>query len=278
RPLGLLLEIGRLVPTEDPDDISEHTRDRIQNAVSNIDLVTQLRDLRCPREPSTIFDAMENNRQDHEVLADEVYAQAVTAATKQISAITAELEIVRDSWYEVIKSEHPVAQEPQLKALLALKLQEVGESIPHRRAAEKRFKEENGFLTRTLDNLDTIMGILEDLRCPRETSTIFDAMENNRQDHEVLADEVYAQAVTAATKQISAITAELEIVRDSWYEVIKSEHPVAQEPQLKALLALKLQEVGESIPHRRAAEKRFKEENGFLTRTLDNLDTIMGIL
>jgi hypothetical protein len=89
------------------------------------------------------------------------YAQAVTAATKQISAITAELEIVRDSRYEVIKSKHPVTQEPQLKALLALKLQEVGESIPHRRAAERRFKEENGFLTRTLDNLDTIMGILE---------------------------------------------------------------------------------------------------------------------
>ncbi|XP_059094432.1 uncharacterized protein LOC131889364 [Tigriopus californicus] len=122
---------------------------------------------------------MENNRQDHEVLADEVYAQAVTAATKQISAITAELEIVRDSWYEVIKSEHPVAQEPQLKALLALKLQEVGESIPHRRAAEKRFKEENGFLTRTLDNLDTIMGILEskEMEDPSARIEFFQAQE-----------------------------------------------------------------------------------------------------
>lgn len=96
-----------------------------------------------------------------EVLTEEVFHRAVTEASRQVSAITAELEMVRDSWYEIIVSEHPEAKEPQLKALLALKLQEVGELIPPRRVAEKQFKEDHALMKRTLGNLSAIMGTLE---------------------------------------------------------------------------------------------------------------------
>ncbi|XP_059098948.1 uncharacterized protein LOC131893045 [Tigriopus californicus] len=80
------------------------------------------------------------------------------------------------------------------------------------------------------------------------------------------------------TNELYASQAELEIVGPIWQDAICQENPLASADQIKAMLALKLQEAAYSIPVRRVAEKGFKDEVALCQRTLDSLRRVILVL
>ncbi|TRY79640.1 hypothetical protein TCAL_12074 [Tigriopus californicus] len=76
-------------------------------------------------------------------------------------------------------------------------------------------------------------------------------------------------------RKSSAIEVELELLEPMWSGAIREENPEASEEQLQTLIDVKLDDVGNLIPLRNQAEKKFKDDCQMMDRIHENLTQIL---